>query len=88
MSSRNLDSLFRRFGCLELFCQTPVEAMIQKIGRILPHLALKPGGRFSVEKLWEGPEACAAEVEKRRANLKSVSRALFKELLMEFVEGE
>ena len=83
-----LPVLFRRFGCLELFSQTPVEAMIQKIGRILPHLALKPGGRFSVETLNEGPEACAVEVEKRRANLKSLSRALYEELLMEFVDGE
>ena len=54
--------------------------MIQKVGRIVPHLALKPGGRFSVEQIMAGPEACAAEVEKRRTNLKSMSRALYEEL--------
>ena len=83
----NLPVLYRRFGCLELICQTGVEGMIQKIGRILPHVQLKPTGRYSKETLLGGEEAVTAELIRRRACLRSCSQAVGEELWMEWSHG-
>jgi hypothetical protein len=84
----SLPVLFRRWGCLESICQTPVEGMIQKVGRIIGHVSLSPGGNYSQETRQGGPEAIARELERRRAHLKAPAQALGEELAMEFVEGE
>lgn len=53
----SLITLFRRYGCLELICQTAMEGTIGKLGRIMPRIALHARGRYNADTLAGGPEA-------------------------------
>ena len=81
----NLAVLFRRYGCLEILNQTAMEAKVGKIARIMPHIALSPGGRYmySLETLRGGDATIKAEYERRVANLASPAQAVTEELLQE-----
>ena len=69
----NLPTLMRKWGSLEGMCQSSVEGTIGKLARILPHLQLKPGGKYSNDIL-NAPNPTEAKLEelmRRRAMLES-----------------
>jgi hypothetical protein len=82
----NLPVLFRKWGSLEGMCQSYVEAAIGKLSRLLPHLQLKPGGRYSKEVEAAGAPAKLAELERRRATMDSPAKTIVEELSLETFE--
>ena len=84
----NMPLLFRRWGCLELICQTPVEGMIGKIGRRLPHIQTHVCGRYKEEVKRKGPEARLAVLEARRAGLDSPAKQIYDDLFEETMAAE
>jgi len=84
----SLITLFRRYGCLELICQTAMEGTIGKLGRIMPRIALHARGRYNADTLAGGPEAKQAELERRRTIVMEPEEAIFTELQMEMLFAE
>ena len=78
----NLPTLFRRVGSLEGVSQQSVEGTIGKVARLMPHLQLKPGGKYA-NAIKDDRAARLAELERRRATLDSPSTTIMEELMME-----
>ena len=82
----NLPSLFRKWGSLEGICQSMVEGTIGKLARLLPHLQLKPGGRYTKETEAGGAPAKLEELERRRRIMKSPAQTIVEEFALETFE--
>ena len=80
----------RKWGSLEGMCQSSVEGTIGKLARILPHLQLKPGGKYSNDIL-NAPNPTEAKLEelmRRRAMLESPAEMIVDEFNLEHLEVE
>ena len=81
----NMTTLFRRWGSLEGISQQCVEAMIGKVARLMPHLAVKPTGRYSADVA-----GCRAkeleELERRRANLDAPAESIVENIMLDTLE--
>jgi hypothetical protein len=84
----SMSTLFRRYGCMEILCQTAMEGTIGKLGRIMPHIALHARGNYTTDVKASGPEAKQRVLEQRRADAISPAQAIHDELSMEATFGE
>ena len=84
----NLPVLFRKWGSLEGMSQQAVEGTIGKLARLLPHLQLKPAGRYTKEVEAAGALAKLAELERRRAVMKSPAQTIVEEFSLETFESK
>ena len=82
----NLAHLFRQWGCLELISQQGMEGTVGKLGRLLPHIQLKPCGRYTKAVKELGKEAMQKVLEARRAALASPAKKIYEEFAMEIME--